>query len=256
MVEALMNKKLLNLGCGNRFHKEWINLDFKSNSKFVQEFDLHEELPFDDESIDAIYSSHVLEHFSKCEAPKFLQRCFRVLKKGGILRVVVPDLEQLVRNYIAFLEKAKDGDKDSQEKYEWSMIELFDQMVRNYSGGEMFEYWKQNPMPQEEFVIKRLGFEVKNALLNIRKVNMKPIANCVKKSSYEVGKFRLSGEVHQWMYDEYSLSNLLKNIGFVDIKRVSADQSKIADFNSYLLDVEHDGSVRKPDSLFIEAKKI
>ncbi len=82
--------KLVNLGCGNRFHKDWKNLDARSNSEYVQVFNLYDELPFDDDSIDVIYSSHVLEHFSKCEAPKFLQRCLRILKIGGIIRVVVP----------------------------------------------------------------------------------------------------------------------------------------------------------------------
>ena len=247
--------KLVNLGCGNRYHSDWINLDFKSNSEYVQEFNLHEELPFEDNSVDVIYSSHVLEHFSKCEAPKFLQKCFRVLKQGGVIRIVVPDLEQLMRNYLKFLDEAKLGNKDSQEKYEWTMIELFDQMVRNYSGGEMLNYWRQNPMPQEEFIIQRSGSEVKNALKNIRNNNPKPLKECVIKTPQEIGRFRTSGEVHQWMYDEYSLSKLLLHVGFKDTIRVEANESKIENFNNFLLDIEKDGGVRKPDSLFIEAVK-
>jgi len=248
--------KMINLGCGNRYHKDWVNFDFKSKSEFVKEFNLYNELPFEDESVDVVYSSHVLEHFPKCDAPKFLQRCYRVLKKGGIIRIVVPDLEAIINNYVLFLKKAKEGDKDAKEKYYWTLIELFDQTVRNYSGGEMLEYWKQNPMPQEEFIIQRLGSEVKNALKNIRKnPNNKPTKECIKKDSLEIGKFRLSGEIHQWMYDEFSLSELLKECGFRGIKRVKADDSRIPDFNNYLLDIEADGSVRKPDSLFMEAIK-
>lgn len=248
--------KLVNLGCGNRYHKDWINLDFKSNSEYVIEYDLHTSLPFDDKSVDVIYSSHVLEHFSKCFAPKFLEECYRVLKPKGIIRVVVPDLEQIVKNYINFLEKAKLGDTDSQEKYEWTMIELFDQMVRNQSGGEMLNYWKQNPMPQEDFVIERTGSEVKNALKIIRKnPNIKPQLECIQHSAKEIGEFRLSGEIHQWMYDEYSLERILKNVGFKDIIRCNADKSNIAEFNKYMLDIEHDGNIRKPESLFMEAVK-
>ncbi|WP_345993138.1 methyltransferase domain-containing protein [Sulfurimonas sp. HSL-1716] len=248
--------KLLNLGCGSRYHKEWINLDFKSNNEHVQAFDLHEKLPFEDDSMDVIYSSHVLEHFSKCEAPNFLKECYRVLKPQGIFRVVVPDLEQLMRSYIEFLDKAKKGDIDAGQKYEWIMIELFDQMVRNYGGGEMLEYWKQNPMPQEEFVIQRVGSEVKNVLENIRKgPNSVPNKKCIKKSADEIGKFRTSGEVHQWMYDEYSLGTLLADIGFQKIKRVGFNESDIKDFTTYCLDNEVEGTVRKPDSLFMEAVK-
>jgi predicted SAM-dependent methyltransferase len=249
--------KMVNLGCGNRFHKDWINLDFKSNSDKVIEFNLLEKLPFEDDSIDIVYTSHVLEHFSKCDAPKFLDECYRILKPNGIIRVIVPDLEQLIKNYIKFLDGAKKGDIDSQEKYEWTLIELFDQMVRNYSGGEMLNYWKQNPMPQEEFIIQRTGSEVKNALDIIRKnPNNAPIKECINKNADEIGKFRLSGEIHQWMYDEYSLGKLLEKIGFNKFKKVMANESKIKDFNNYLLDIEQNGDIRKPDSLFMEAIKL
>lgn len=248
--------KLVNLGCGNRYHKDWINLDFKSKNENVIEYDLNTKLPFEDSSVDVVYTSHVLEHFSKCFAPKFLQECYRVLKPNGIIRVVVPDLEQLVRNYIIFLDGAKKGDKDSQEKYEWTMIELFDQMVRNFSGGGMLEYWKQNPMPQEAFVIERTGSEVKNAIKRLREnPNIKPTKECIQKTSEEIGRFRLSGEVHQWMYDEYSLKKVLQDIGFENITRNLANESSIQSFNTYLLDIEENGDTRKPDSLFMEAIK-
>jgi len=67
--------------------------------------------------------------------------------------------------------------------------------------------------------------------------------------------FRMSGEVHQWMYDRYSLKKILGETGFVDIQQCCADQSEIPDFNSYLLDIEPNGNVRKPDSFFMEARK-
>lgn len=248
--------KLVNLGCGNRYHKDWINLDFKSNSEYVIEYDLHTTLPFENESVDVVYTSHVLEHFSKCFAPKFLEECYRVLKPDGIIRVIVPNLEQIIRNYIKFLDGAKNGDIDLQEKYEWTMIELFDQMVRNFSGGNMLEYWKQNPMPQEKFVIERIGSEAQNVIEKIRKNrNMKLSDMRIHQSAEEIGKFRVSGEVHQWMYDEYSLRKLLMKIGFTNISVKKANESNIKNFNSYLLDIEHDNSIRKPDSLFMEAQK-
>ena len=71
----------------------------------------------------------------------------------------------------------------------------------------------------------------------------------------EIGKFRKSGEIHQWMYDSYSLGKLLKEVGFRNIKKCEAHESSIDIFSSYFLDMEPDGSVRKPDSLFMEAVK-
>lgn len=247
--------KLVNLGCGNRHHKDWINLDFHSNSKHVQTFNLNEPLPFKDNSIDVVYHSHVLEHFNKCKAKEFSKECYRVLKPGGIIRVVVPDLEDIVINYLYYLNQARKGDKQAKIRYEWMMLEMYDQTVREHSGGEMLEFWKQNPLPEEDFIIQRVGSEVKNTLKSIKKNNLQPNKKCIEKPKEEVGSFRASGEVHKWMYDEFSLSEFLKGIGFKDIKRQKANTSYIKNFNSYLLDIEKDGSVRKPDSLFMEAAK-
>ena len=247
--------KLVNLGCGNRYHKEWINLDFRSNSEYVQTFNLNDPLPFEDNSVDVVYHSHVLEHFSKCKAKEFLKECYRVLKPGGIIRVVVPNLEDIVINYLYYLNEARKGNKQAKIRYEWMMLEMYDQTVREYGGGEMLEFWKQNPLPEEDFIIKRVGSEVKNALKSIREHKLQPNKKCIEKLPNEVGSFRASGEVHKWMYDEFSLSELLKKIGFRNIVSQKADTSNIKNFNSYLLDTEADGSIRKPDSLFMEAIK-
>jgi hypothetical protein len=69
----------------------------------------------------------------------------------------------------------------------------------------------------------------------------------------EISRYRGSGEIHQWMYDRYSLSKLLAETGFYNIRQCQADESDIANFRSYLLDTEENGMIRKPDSLFIEA---
>jgi predicted SAM-dependent methyltransferase len=207
-----------------------------------------------------------LEHFPKQFAPEFLAECHRVLKPGGIIRVVQPDLEQIARLYLEALEKAVLGDPEAQNRYEWLMLELIDQMVRNRSGGEMLEYWKQNPMPAEEFVIERCGSQALAALQRIRKFpqNNRPSEDPYLKAIREkdqaqiqkMAQFRMSGETHQWLYDRYSLKKLLCEAGFVDPILCRADESAIPDFNSYHLDTEKDGRIRKPDSFYMEARKI
>ncbi len=259
-ISDVFNKrKLLNLGCGKRYDPSWINLDFKSDTPEVIAHDLTKGIPFDSAAFEAVYHSHLLEHFTKDYAPQFLAECFRILKLGGIIRIVVPDLENIVRMYILLLEKSLKGDEAAQERYECIMLELFDQMVRNTSGGAMLDYWRQNPMPAEDFVIERLGSEVKDTIARIRANPLsRKQASTRPRETLDpnvIGKFRLSGEVHQWMYDRYSLGKLLQEVGFESIQVCRPDESQIPDFNSYHLDIEPDGSVRKPDSLFIEAKK-
>ena len=70
----------------------------------------------------------------------------------------------------------------------------------------------------------------------------------------QLAEFRSRGEVHQWMYDSYSLSNLLKKTGFLQTQNVTAHTSKIPNWNKYELDVKDD-KILKPDSFFTEAIK-
>ena len=253
--------ELLNVGCGKRYHKDWTNVDITSTSTEVIEHNLFKPWPFADNSFDAVYHSHVLEHFPRSYAPKFLKKCYNALKPEGILRVVIPDFEQLTRRYLELLEKALSGDNHAKKCYEWIQLELFDQMVRDRSGGEMLEYMKQNPMPAEDFVIDRCGSEVVDTLSYFRNPDNSKKNKALNQNENEldvniIGKFRLSGEVHHWMYDRYSLSALLKEAGFEHIRKCHANESSIKMFNSYFMDIEQDGSVRHPESLFLEAQKL
>ena len=71
----------------------------------------------------------------------------------------------------------------------------------------------------------------------------------------QIGRFRQQGEVHQWMYDRLSLQRLLEQCGFIDIVQRNASESYLPDWSSFNLDTEQDGSIYKPDSLFMEAIK-
>jgi SAM-dependent methyltransferase len=57
--------------------------------------------PYSDETIDAVFSSHVLEHLPIRAARTCISNAYRVLKKGGILRIVVPDLDKCIADYSA-----------------------------------------------------------------------------------------------------------------------------------------------------------
>jgi hypothetical protein len=58
------------------------------------------------------------------------------------------------------------------------------------------------------------------------------------------------------MYDQYSLTRLLRRVGFADPKRFDASESQIPGWVAYNLDTEPDGAVYKPDSLYMEAVKL
>ncbi len=58
-------------------------------------------IPHADGSVDVIYSCHMIEHLDRHEARRFLAECRRVLRPGGVIRLVVPDLRITVRDYVA-----------------------------------------------------------------------------------------------------------------------------------------------------------
>ncbi len=263
----------LNIGCGFTYHKDMVNVDFISTGPEVKAHNLLQGVPFDDNSFEAVYHSHVLEHFLKNDGEKLISECYRVLKANGICRIAIPDLEQIARNYITYLEAALKNEPGAKEKYEWTMLEMYDQVVRTKGGGEMVEYIKDASRNNDAFLLERNGNEVKLLIENIRhaKTNHSlsssksglmsrikgKIRDIVLKNDVHaanLGNFRLGGEVHQWMYDRYSLSELFKKHGFKETKVVKYNESAIPNWNGFGLD-EVDGKVRKPDSLFMEAKK-
>jgi predicted SAM-dependent methyltransferase len=269
--------KYLNVGCGSKFHKDWVNVDMTSDSKHVIAVNLINGIPYPDNSFEVVYHSQVLEHIPREKAQNFIKECYRVLKPGGIIRIVVPDLENIVDEYKKLLKENIENETElSAANYEWIMLEMYDQTVRNYTGGQMAKYLMQPDLINEDYVIERIGFVGKkimnsflgNAVANQIKKAFSSFSMFKKSLGYifgkiseqqlseisKIGAFRVSGEIHMWMYDRYSLSLLLKSCGFTEISIQSPYNSTIPMWEVYELDVKN-GLVYDPKSLFVEAKK-
>ena len=97
------NKTCINVGSGNWEAEGWLNLDYPTEwYKKIQAahkiipYDIrHDNLPFEDDSVDLIYCSHVIEHIENNYIANFFKEAFRVLKKGGGIRITCPDAEYL-----------------------------------------------------------------------------------------------------------------------------------------------------------------
>jgi len=95
----------LHFGCSKLFPgplKGWENLDIAPTMKEIKKWDVTKGLPYSDNSIDAIYSCHTFEHFTKTEAQFVISECFRVLQPGGQIKIVVPDIDDIVEIYYNF----------------------------------------------------------------------------------------------------------------------------------------------------------
>jgi predicted SAM-dependent methyltransferase len=272
--------KYLNIGCGYHYIKssEWVNIDFSKTGDGVIAHNLLSGIPFAENTFDFVYHSHVLEHFTKDDGIKLIKECYRVLKPGGILRIAIPNLESIVREYISVIDKLSSDIENPklQENYEWIMLEMYDQTVRNQSGGKMAEFLNRPNLKDADFVIKRIGTPATTARNAIKQQNglqkvkntltLKKLISRIKNrimliilgSDYttyaRIGKFRLGGEIHQWMYDRIALTILLKNTNFKRIEVKDGINSYLKNWANYELDGK-EAKLRKADSLFIEGIK-
>ncbi len=115
----------LNIGCGPCGISGWLNYDFgilplistlpklksilikihllsnsyKEKWPKIKIVDIRKKFPLKDNTVKFLFCSQVLEHFEYWEARSILSECHRVMEKGGILRISVPDIEKVISNY-------------------------------------------------------------------------------------------------------------------------------------------------------------
>lgn len=87
----------LHVGCGQNQFPGWVNADITVKAEVI--VFLQKRLPFGDGTLDRVYCEHVLEHVPYETAVFFLREVLRVLRPGGLARIAVPDLEDIVNGY-------------------------------------------------------------------------------------------------------------------------------------------------------------
>ena len=89
----------LNLGCGKRLKKGFINIDISPQVDDVEQGDaLNPE--FKDKSVTVVCSEHFIEHLTKPELNRFFSECNRILIDGGKLTLIAPSMETSIMKYI------------------------------------------------------------------------------------------------------------------------------------------------------------
>jgi predicted SAM-dependent methyltransferase len=88
----------LHVGCGWTYLEDWVNVDLFATKADIA-WDLRQGIPLSDDSVDAIFHEHMLEHLSLHDGLLFTRECARVLKPSGILRIGVPDAGECIDSY-------------------------------------------------------------------------------------------------------------------------------------------------------------
>lgn len=97
---APQNPLHLHLGCGPNYLPGYVNIDANPRRKIDLWLDVRNGLPFRDGTVDSIYSTHMLEHLYNDELATLFSDCKRVLKAGGGVRFIVPNLETAIAAYV------------------------------------------------------------------------------------------------------------------------------------------------------------
>lgn len=224
----------LNLGCGLLTHPNWVNVDGSWNARLAKHrilrrvlsslgilpaekaqvpwssdifiHDIRKPLPFPDFSAEAVYASHVLEHLYREQGQQLIRESFRVLAPGGVVRIVVPDLSNIVREYLG---ERPFGELSASENALAPGDLLNERLLMRW------------PSPSKRNVVMRV---------------------------YEAWQDFHS---HKWMYDERSLSNLLRSAGFVDVVRRNYSESLIPNIS----EVEDPCRIQNGAGVCVEGRK-
>lgn len=213
--------KKINLGCGPIGKEDWINVDWgilailhknplleklflkfgflpkRYNLKWPKNLMLHDlkkQLPFKDNDVDFVYISHVLEHFKKYDAERLIQECIRIMKRGALIRVVVPDLKLLAEKYVQ-------GDIDYYKKID----ELTgDEQLNKTDGNFLLADVLMDTFYPNFYRVEFTGFK-------------KFMTRFIRP--------------HCWMYDFESMKYLLKKAGFKNIKKEAFQKGNVPDID-------------------------
>ena len=276
---------------GPIYRKEWTNLYFSllpqpMNEKAIQYYDVSKPLPYENNTFDCAYAMHVIEHLDPKQGAAFAREIYRVLKPKAIFRLSTPDLENIIRNYFKQLKACWDDPSDKNVcNYHWSQLEIFDQLMRRKSGGEMIDainegYYHEDYLkerygdvyqefnPQKEHILSeqiRSQLSQENSQAQKKKTILEKINRKIEHKAYQYRLKKVNQklnddprktlESNKWMYDRLSTKFLMEQAGFIDYQVKTYNESDIKNWDRYMLDRSTFGDHAIEPSLYVEGKK-
>ena len=218
--ESVVQKKFYNIGAGSFNHPVWTNVDFYSdwysdnrkNTKRGIVYDLLslEKIPIETESAEIVYTSHTLEHVTDKAAQNALNESFRILKKGGGIRITTPNFNlaynafQNKDRYFFFNASTKPKDDESIEQLFLISFARLISTLENYDVKEKINDEKVNEL------FSKLDLE---SALNY----------CTSRCPLEIQKKFPQNHINWFTFEK--ISKMLKTAGFQKIYTSQRGQS-------------------------------
>ncbi len=173
----------LQIGCQSHPFTGWLNVDLAPKNAETVIMDATKSFPFPDESFDYVFSEHMIEHIPFKDGLFMFKECFRVLKKGGKMRIVTPNLEFLIAlynkektsvqtNYIEFSKRYFSADVPVSDAVvinnffrDWGHQFIYDEKTLKYSvekvGFALFRKGEVNKSEDKNFCdLEKHGLEI------------------------------------------------------------------------------------------------
>ena len=121
----------LNVGCGTHYAHGWVNTDVWSDDTTRPDVITTpgKPYPFEDNSADAIYMGHVLEHIPWPQVGDFLHDMKRIAKPGAPILVVGPDVWRTIQRW-----------RDGQEPW-WMVVSALEHQDNHFQPGPKDDLW-------------------------------------------------------------------------------------------------------------------
>ena len=233
----------INVGSGDWGKDGWINLDYPSEWYFskqkkhsIMAYDMrNDSIPFNNNTVDCIYCSHVIEHIEDQFVYKAFEEFYRVLKHQGVVRIACPDAE-FIYNITKFNNSYWEWRKKWFKKFIKTdlVIRQVDFLVREIATPRLRNYGHMQKVEDYQTFYDQLSmYDFFNYITNDLKFDVQ----------------HLGDHINYWTYDK--IKNGLSKAGFkiiINSKYLGSCFSEMRDKNYF--------DLTKPQmSLYVEAMK-
>ncbi|MDD4858991.1 MAG: methyltransferase domain-containing protein [Dehalococcoidales bacterium] len=247
--DSIKNRRFYNIGAGAFAHEAWTNVDHRSERydfKMEIDWDLLALVPvaIASDTAEVVYSSHTIEHITDAAAQNLFNESYRILKKGGYLRLTTPDADLYCRAYMEkdpyfFYERQISPDpKAWKPSGFWSIQQAF--LYEFASSLSTMYIYGQSPVRLDEAEVDQIFREMKLE---------DALSYCTSKCLLEIQKQHPSDHINWWNYGK--LCAMLKAAGFAKIYRSGYGQSHCP----VLRDTSLFDSTHPKISIYVEAVK-
>ena len=123
--------KYLNAGCGTHYAQGWVNTDVWESDTTRPDIRVTpgEPYPFEDNTFDAVFMGHVIEHMPWEYVPTFLKDMSRIAKQGAPMLIVGPDVYKTIKRW-----------KDNEEPW-YMVMSVMEHLDMNFQPDRETEWW-------------------------------------------------------------------------------------------------------------------